>query len=83
MPSGTVLIEATTLLLDSTTRRKMYNWEFTTDGGATYSPMPSTPIAKTSISGLTPLTTVGFRVSVTVGKQPRGEWSQMVSILVR
>jgi hypothetical protein len=40
------------------------------------------PVAQTSISGLTPLTTVGFRVSVNVNKQPPGEWSQVVSILV-
>jgi hypothetical protein len=82
LPSGTVLLDANARLLDSTSRHKTYNWESTVDG-KTFSPMPSTPNPKTSIVNLTPLTTVGFRVSVTVSKQPQGAWSQVVSILVR
>ena len=45
--------------------------------------VPTTPFAKTTIAGLTPLTEVGFEVSVTVNKQPPGAWSQTVSVLVR
>jgi hypothetical protein len=83
LPSGTVLLVANATLLDGTTRRKMFNWESTSDGGRTFSPMPSTPIGKTSIANLVPLTMVGFRVSVTVANQPQGAWSQVVTILVR
>jgi hypothetical protein len=46
------------------------------------SPLPPTPIAKTSIANLTPLTTVGVQVSVSVNQRPQGPWSQTVSILV-
>ncbi len=80
--SGTVLLDANVSLLDSTSRRKTINWESTLDG-KNFSAMPSTPTGKTSLANLTPLTLVGFRVSVTVNKQPQGPWSQVVTILVR
>ncbi len=80
--SGTVLLDANASLLDSTSRLKTYNWESTLDG-KTFNAMPSTPTGKTSLANLTPLTIVGFRVSVTVNKQPQGPWSQVVTILVR
>ena len=82
-PAGSVLLEANASLLDRSHRLKNYNWEGTLDDGATYFAMPATPHCTTSIAGLTPLTTVGFRVRVVVGKQPPGPWTQTVSILVR
>ena len=62
--------------------KHFFSWEYTTDG-KTFLGMPSTPEANTTMSGLTPLTTVGFRVAVTVAKRPMGPWSQVVNILVR
>jgi hypothetical protein len=81
LPSGRVLLHANTGLLDGTRRAKTFNWRGTLDGQSFFA-MPATPTGKTSIAGLTPLTTVGFQVSVTVNKQPPGPWSQTVSILV-
>jgi hypothetical protein len=83
MPVGTVLAEANAGLLDSTSRQKTYNWGLTLDGGKTFLPLPSTPEAKTSIANLTPLTTIGVQVSVTVAKHPQGPWSPVAYILVR
>ncbi len=75
---GSVLLKANAGLLDRSTRRKVYNWEGTTNGGSSYFAMPSTSYARTSIANLTPLTMVGFRVCVAVGEQPPGAWSQML-----
>lgn len=83
LPSGTVLLDANASLLDGTKRRKTFNWELTTDGGKTFASLPSTPLGKTQVANLTPLTMVGFRVSLTVSNQPQGPWSQVVTILVR
>ena len=41
-----------------------------------------TPDALTTVSGLTPLTTVGFRVAVTKTKSPMSKWSQVFEFLV-
>ena len=62
-------------------RKLFFNWEMSSNGGQTWTALPTTPYASTDVTGLTALTTYSFRVSVTVGKvtQP---WSQAVSILV-
>jgi len=59
-----------------------FNWQSSAEGGKTWISAPSTPLATTTLEGLTPLTTYAFRVSVTVSKTA-GEWSQAVSILVK
>jgi len=43
--------------------------------------LPSTPLASTTVTGLTPLTTYEFRVSLT-DKSGEGPWSQALSFLV-
>jgi hypothetical protein len=58
------------------------NWQSTIDGGKTIVTLPSTPKGTTVLSNLTPLTTVGVRVSLTNG-EGTGDWSQFVSILVQ
>ena len=83
LPSGTVQLDANAKLLDGTNRRKTFNWRMTLDGEKTFIGLPSTPVGQTLVSGLTPLTTVGFQVSITLHKQPPGPWSQTISILVR
>ncbi len=83
LPSGSVLLDANAKLLDGTHRRKTFNWRMTLDGEKSFLGLPSTPVGKTTVSGLTPLATVGFQVSVTVNKQPQGPWSQTISILVK
>jgi hypothetical protein len=82
-PSGTVLLDANAKLLDASSRQKVYNWQYTLNGGQTFLGMTATPGAKTSIANLVPLTTVGFEVSVTVLGRPQSAWSPTVFILVR
>jgi hypothetical protein len=62
-------------------KRVTFNWEMSADGGKTFQALPSGSYASTTVSGLTPMTTYAFRVSVTVGNTP-GAWSQPVSVLV-
>ena len=83
LPAGSVLLDANAELLDNTWRARLYCWQLTLDGGTTFLPLPSTPTGKTTVSGLTPLTRVGFQVAVSVLGQPQGPWTQTVSILVR
>jgi len=82
--SGSVTLEANATLLVGRGVKKhaAYNWQYSTDGGKTWTNAPATPLATTTIEGLTPLTTYAFRVSVTVSKTV-GAWSQAVSILVK
>ena len=61
---------------------RFLNWEYTLDGGQTFLALPPTTRATTRIGGLTPLTTVGVRVSL-YNSTGAGPWSQVVSILVR
>ena len=71
------------VLLGSDLGRKHFlNWEYTTDG-KTFLSLPSTPEVKTTVTGLTPLTTVGFRVAVSKPKGIVGPWSQVVDFLIR
>jgi hypothetical protein len=60
---------------------RLFNWQYSADGGKTWVAAPSTTDADTSISGLTPLTAYLFRVSVGMGKT-EGAWSQAVSLIV-
>jgi hypothetical protein len=82
LPSGSVLLDANAELLDATWRARFYCWRLTLDGGTTFLPLPNTPTGQTTVSGLTPLSTVGFQVAVAVHGQPQGPWTQTVSILV-
>jgi hypothetical protein len=63
-------------------RRASYEWQYSTDGGKTWIAMPGTLQAKTSVSGLTPLSTVQFRYRA-VTKAGEGDWSQPVSLTVQ
>jgi hypothetical protein len=82
--SGTVqLIANATLLAGRGVRKKTsFNWEVSADGGKTWTVVPSTPLTRTTVTGLTPLVTYAFRVCVTVSATT-GEWSQAVLLLVR
>jgi hypothetical protein len=72
---------ATALLGEDLGRKHFFSWEYTLDG-TTFVSMPSTPQVKTTQGGFTPLTTVGFRVAVTVSNSVQGPWSQVVELLV-
>ncbi len=80
---GSVVLDANAKQLGAGGRRKtFFNWQYTGDGGKTFVNAPSTPKSKTSISGLTPLTSYGFRVSVTNSDGVAGEWSPLVTFIV-
>jgi hypothetical protein len=84
--SGTVACDANVGLLVGTGAKhpnasRFLNWEYTSDG-KTFVSLPSTPTGKTTIHGLTPLTIVGVRVSLTNSEGP-GPWSEVATILVR
>jgi len=82
--SGSVLLRANATLLVGRGVKKhvAYNWQYSADGGKTWTNAPTTPLASTTIDGLTPLTTYSFRVSATVSKSV-GAWSQAITILVK
>jgi hypothetical protein len=82
-PSGSVRLQGHRAELTADIRGAVFfNWQITSDGGKTFTTLPSTPRAKTSVANLTPLTTYGFRVSVTGPDGVPGEWSQIVNFLV-
>ena len=62
--------------------RAFYEWQYSTDGGHTWVPAPSTLQAKTTVSGLTPGATVQFRYRP-VTKAGEGDWSQPTSLIVK
>ena len=70
------------LLGGAGTKKSCLNWQLTSDGGKTFVNLPSTPKAKTTVTGLTPAMTYGFRASVTGSDGTIGAWSQVVSLIV-
>ena len=83
-PGAPVLLDAnaSTLLGDKRNRKHYFNWQSTMDGH-TFVTLPSTPKAHTWVTtGLTPLTTVGFRVCVTTSDEVTSPWSQLVYLLI-
>ena len=77
---GIVVLLAHVALLGAEKGGCFFNWEYSADG-KNWIAVPSTPKASTTISGLTPLTNYGFRVSLT-GNSGQGGWSQIVDFLV-
>ena len=63
-------------------KRSAYEWEYSTDGGKTWVVTPSTLQAKSTIVGLTPGSTVVFRYRA-VTKTGEGDWSQVVSLIIK
>ena len=63
-------------------RRASYDWQWSTDGGKTWQSAPSTTRSRTSLSGLAAGSTVSFRFRGNT-KAGDGEWSQVISFLVK
>jgi hypothetical protein len=74
--SGTVNISA-----KAAGKRAAYTWQYSTDQ-KTWTSLPETIQAKTGIAGLTAGTTYYFRVQ-SVTKDGLGNWSQIVSLMVK
>jgi hypothetical protein len=68
------------LVVRASRGRAAYEWQMTPDQKA-WAMLPTTVIAKTTVSGLTPGQTYSFRYRV-VNRAGEGEWSQIVSLLV-
>jgi hypothetical protein len=68
-------------LTGGSTKRVLYNWAYSLDGGHTWLPLPATLTGKTSLTGLPLMTSVSFRVSVTVAGVVQS-WSQPVTLAV-
>lgn len=62
-------------------RVRVFHWQWTADGGKAFHDATATPFAKTVITDLPPLSTIGFRVRVAVAGG-LGDWSQVVSVLI-
>src|ERR1700722_17012665 len=83
--SGTVIATANVGLLVAASQSlkpygmRFFNWSATFDGGKTIVALPPTNKGTTTLTNLTPLTTVGVRVNLNIDDAP-GEWSQMVTI---
>ncbi len=80
---GPVALDANAAVLTGRTSKKtQFNWQSTADGRI-FVTLPSTPKSKTTVANLPPLSTYGFRVSVTSSDGTMGEWSQVVFLLIR
>ncbi|MGH7294530.1 MAG: hypothetical protein ACRELB_06350 [Polyangiaceae bacterium] len=75
--SGSVKLVAKAAALRAT-----YEWEWSSDGGKTWTPVPPTLQAKTSITSLPVATILQFRYRA-VTKDGAGDWSQPTSLLVK
>ena len=82
--SGTVKLEANATLPVGRGVKKhvAYSWQYSSDGGKTWTNAPASALTSTTITGLTPATTYSFRVAATVSKTV-GEWTQAVTLLVK
>jgi hypothetical protein len=80
---GTVRLFANLTILMGKARGKKHqiNWTVSSDGGKSWSILPSTPFATTDVPDLAMLVEHQFKVSVTIGKST-GDWSQPAKLLV-
>jgi hypothetical protein len=63
-------------------RRASYGWEWSSDGGKTWTELPPTLQAKTTVSGVPAGTNGEFRFRA-LTKEGQGDWSQPVALLVK
>lgn len=62
--------------------RASYDWEWSADGGKTWTPVPSTLKAKTIVTGIPVGTNAQFRFRA-ITKTGETDWSQIVTLLVK
>jgi hypothetical protein len=82
--TGTALLFANAKLLSGGSKKKsFFTWQHTIDGGKTFlTTMLPTATARTSVTGLTSMTSVGFRVAITLAGKPQGDWTQVIYMTV-
>ena len=79
---GMVILHASVALLATGKGGRYWCWEYSIDGGASWVVAPSTPGAKTTLSGLPVLKECQFRVAVNQSKTGQGPWTAPVPFLV-
>ena len=62
--------------------RAAYDWEFSTDGGKSWTSVPTTLQARTVVTGLPVATSVMFRFRAVIKGGP-ADWSQPLSLVVK
>jgi hypothetical protein len=70
------------LVAKAVAHRASYDWQWSSDGGKTWTSVPSTLQARTTITGLPVATTCSFRFR-TVTKTGESDWSQPVALVVK
>ncbi len=75
--SGTAILTAKV-----TSSRAAYEWDWSADGGKTWTTLPVTMQAKTTVPNLPVGTVASFRVRP-VTKTGEGDWSQVVTLLIK
>jgi hypothetical protein len=70
------------LVVPSAARRASYEWQYSTDGGKTWIEIPQTLQARTTLGGLTALTTVEFRYRAVI-KGGAADWSPPLTYVVK
>jgi hypothetical protein len=81
LPSGSVILDAHVRALVGSPRKVFFSWQWTIDGGKTFTDAPPTARGKTVIHGFAPLSMVGFRVSAGDGTAPP-EWTPIVTVRI-
>jgi hypothetical protein len=79
---GTVVLFASVALLVIGRGSRFWSWQSSVDGGKSWVSAPSTPDARTTITGLPVLTEVLFRACVTERKTGQGAWTAPLPFLV-
>jgi hypothetical protein len=83
MPGAPVVLDANVGMITNRSKKgRFFGWQYTPDGGKTFVSLPTTSKGKTTVTGLTALTTYGFRVNVTLTDGITQPWSQIVDFLV-
>jgi hypothetical protein len=82
-PSGIVHASANATLLKQGRGKRLtfYNWRLSPDAGKTWVAAPSTPVARATFTGLTPLTVYGVQVCITDAAGTTA-WSDTATIVV-
>jgi predicted phage tail protein len=75
--SGTAKVEA-----KAVARRAAYEWQWSSDGGKTWTAVPPTLQARTTVAGLPVGTSCSFRFRA-LSRTGEGDWSQVVTYLVK
>jgi|HubBroStandDraft_6_1064221.scaffolds.fasta_scaffold561517_1 hypothetical protein len=69
------------MLTNKSKKGRFFGWQYTADG-KTFVSLPTTSKGVATVTGLTALTTYGFRVNVTLSDGITQPWSQIVDFLV-